>query len=533
MNLSDFFPLKIGDVLTKQHINILMAAMKERILKKLKFQTSNANNGADAPLNPFLIAACQTNTDASTQAWLEYYYTNIVDDFDGFEYTHKFERFEFLWLPYEDMFVNGYKVNQNKRKFTWDIMLTSTGGYREKDVIFSIKDACLYFLSNGKWTKDNGQIIVFDNNKILLRLINGINIYMTTNESTPLFTADGQSVLVGADIMDYLYYFKNFRNDALGGITDIDGSDLNPVEKGTSHILQDACFDIETQPANVFSPYLTYSTTEKNTVSSITTKENTKNTYKWVVHPPVDIKNINSNYLFVINPITEPSILDTFPFINTDYYFSYMLNNIPISSLEAAFVLWVNSAFDDNARPRFTASLINAIYYLVDYTKYMDDRLSGINGTSSGDEGDPTEDCLSTFDSVNTTLLCTYTRHDFNQCALYNINITVGGGDPVFVDACCCTQTEVATPIGNDCQCSFNIGTTTVSAGATVVATCQVFGGDSFGISNSSSRSISSDSIVWYRRCQNIVLGPPPIGYVSAQTDLNVWFDLTKVLNIK
>lgn len=518
MNLSDFFPVEAGQVITKQHVNILIAALKERTLKMSKFVSSNSTS-----LNPFLIAAANTNTNDSTQSYLDYFYDNIVNSFDLGVPTHPLQNLVFSWLPYEDMFINGYKVNQNQRKYIWDALLSSTGGYKEKDVVFSIKDASLYFLSDGKWVQDNGKIIMINNDKTLLRILNELN---QSVRGMPVFTDGPDTVFhdtdTSGDILDTLYYFKNFRDDAFGGkISHLDGAELFPSETALNRSVT-ICAPATTENAHVLSPYLIYSSLDKNNKSSITTKENSQHVYKWRISSTDNLEDINENYIFGIDSKFDPDVVNNlFPFIATDYFLSYILNSPALGDVDqSTFILYKNNSYT-NPQPNFTASLMNAIYYLVDYYKYLKE---GINGGDSSGSSDPDLNCFGAQSANYTTILASFSQNGSRQGVRFDCSPICCPGT---VFCCCNTINTTIQPIGNDCLCGFGANSSFVTAGATVIGDCAGLG----SVTAITACSLTSDKIVWFNRCQGINFQFLQ-GYNPGASIL-VFLTMESVLNIK
>lgn len=522
MNLSDYFPVERGDAFTKQHFNILLAAMMERHFKMRKF---NGGFVSGPSPDPFLVLSANSNSNQNTQDYLAYYYINVVDAFtvvgpgpDDIVYNNPYDRFYFIFLPYEDMFVNGYKVNQGQRKYIWDAKLTSTFGYAEKDVVFSIKDACLYFIKEGKWVKDDGKIVVLNNDIIILRFLNflnltvrGIPIFTTNGASTPWHTTSSR-----ADILDTLYYFKHFRPVQWGGlIEDLDGSDLFPTVVATNFNPFDCL--TATENAHVFSPYLIYSD-DKNQKSSIIKEQNTK-VYKWQIDSTDKIKDINGNYLFSIQTFFNyNTVTELFPFILEDYWLSYMLNNLPGLDFYASFILFKNNSFT-NPKPSLTASLINAIYYLVDYYKYLPDEAG--SGSRETDGGPPA--CFASGSDSWATLLASFANSSFRQGIPHDCSPICCPGT---ITCCCNTITSSSDPVGESCVCGYE--SNGVTAGATVAGDCNQFG---FGASTGGSCSISSTNIRWFKTCSDITFHFLQ-GY-DAGGSIRVWLLMDSVLDIK
>lgn len=490
MNLTEFFPVIPGDVFTKQRINLLIAALKERVMKRVKFSAHfNINGIMPTCAGGFLetgfttVDYCTSNTDASSQEYLDY----LIENSSGVEGV------VFNFLPYEDMLVNGYSFNQSLEKYAWSIDTKPTTGYSEKNVVFFIKEASLYYIKNGAWERDSGKIIVINSDKVMIRLlneINGIYINSTLLAVSKVGVGAGPNCLTTfPDILDVLLYFKEDKADALGGLAPLTGTVLPSNISGET---------------DTFSPHLVYTSP---LTSSIFALNNAVNYSKLISFSTIE-RAINENYLFVIKQNVEPAVLANFPFIQSDYFLSQLYTFV------ARMILYTNNSFQ-TPKPNYTASLINALYFLVDYLKYGYDNCFGTDG-ECGCNGVS----LSVSDSFSfSTLLVSFVIGG----ALSN-DVLILGSCPAAVGTTLTSSSLVDEP------CEFDTGP--VSATASVSGPGFIMSPLNFA-SNSTHASISSSYMVWKHSIASATIVTPPGVSTDTGAMCEVILNLTDFLEIK
>lgn len=503
MNLSDFFPAQVGAPLTKQKINLLIAALKERILKSIKFRIDPLAQGTLTCSSNGLVrnqfttpAFAQSNTDSSTQSYLEY----ILDNF----LNPSAELISLSFLPYEDMMINGYIFNQGQPKYVWAIDFADASDYEEKNVIFSIKDASLYFVADGKWVKDNGKLIILNNDKVILRLLNELNAIYTTSFYVPaLISSDSNSTLQTADILDTLRYFVKEKPSRLGSLANIGGSDL-PSVGGQRQSLGIGCNN-NSEGSKTYSPNLVYTNPGNSSIVS----QNNAFPYSRTVFSPVNFDIINENFLFLVTPVDDPDVLLDFPFILSDYFLSQFLS---INLFN--FVLLKQNSFQF-PKPNYTAALINSIYYLIDYLRYIydgtasNDNSCGCNGVS-----------LSIgFSASFSSILATYSvsQSKSNDVLLLGICPAAVGANPVS-----------SGTFAESCQFS-NAGTVSSSAGLSGPGFIAVPPNTA---SSAVASSITSDCLVWKKSFGGFSF-EPFFQSTSPACNCHVFLDLFNFLEIK
>jgi hypothetical protein len=389
MVLSDFFPVSKSQPIQKEHIHLLMAMIKERVIKLKQYQFPRPLYSAGVPQQPNsttcpVIPSFATGaSDQNIQDAFEYLLTEAITSPQA-EY-----KTVFTFLPYEDLLVGGFTVNQSQRKYCWDISFATTAGYEDKNIIFSIKEACLYYMSNGSWIKDNNTIPIILGDKILIRILNEVNhiisnvriaqkaivpaeTFTIRDEFPSTGTSDYKpATIFFADVLDFAHYIKNDLSININGtdfgainsdlgiyFTHIGGKpDLEVPRVYRYFFPVDFCQAIQGDEA--ISTGKTFSTftvpTNSFLFDSITFE-------RFVGDTPLN--SITANYLFNYTGTS------TFDWISTDYFLSVLdMNSFFYEQSQTlqtiGYIIYKLNGQTSQQRTIITADVLNFLYFIL------------------------------------------------------------------------------------------------------------------------------------------------------------------------